>query len=119
MIALNTEKSSDPICPSSGCPEKKKKTHPMDYKVPDFGVDHDIISTQKHIADQEKKHGKWTPKTEDPDAAKKIQLKSAVKRPSDRKAVQLKTEVQLESKEQQKAEFANLKALMKNNWGTK
>ena len=27
----------------------------MKFRYPDFGVDHDIISTQKHIADQEKR----------------------------------------------------------------
>ncbi len=27
----------------------------MNYKVADFGVDHDIIATQKHISDQEKR----------------------------------------------------------------
>merc|ERR1719284_2382521 len=30
---------------------------PMDYFVPNFGVDKDIIATQKHIADTEKKLG--------------------------------------------------------------
>jgi len=39
-----------------------KLDYPIDYKVPDFGMDHDIIHTQKHIKDQEDrlKH-KWTP----------------------------------------------------------
>jgi len=44
--------SSDPICPSSGCFEKKKK-YPRNYFVPDFGVDSDIVSTQKNIDDAE------------------------------------------------------------------
>ena len=59
---------SDPICSSAfpGCPTKKEAaSHPKDYKVPNFGMDHDIIDTQKHIADEEKKHGKWTPVQDD------------------------------------------------------
>jgi hypothetical protein len=28
-----------------------KLDYPINYKVPDFGVDHDIIATQKHISD--------------------------------------------------------------------
>ena len=27
--------------------------HPVDYDVPNFGVDHDILATQKHIGDAE------------------------------------------------------------------
>ena len=37
---------SDPICSSAGCTQYKQPegepSHPMDYFVPDFGVDHDI-----------------------------------------------------------------------------
>jgi hypothetical protein len=37
---------SDPICSSAGCTQYKQPEgppdHPMDYFVPDFGVDHDI-----------------------------------------------------------------------------
>ena len=32
------------------------------YFVPNFGIDHDIVSTQKHVADVEKAKGKWAPK---------------------------------------------------------
>ena len=46
-------------------PNFVKPDHDVDYPVPDFGKDHDIIDTQKHIADQEKKHGKWTPKKDE------------------------------------------------------
>ena len=45
----------------------KRLPPPEPYTVPNFGVDHDIISTQKHIADAEKKYGvmkvKKDPKT--------------------------------------------------------
>ena len=30
---------------------KKKKSHPVDYAVPNFGVDSDIIATQKSYTD--------------------------------------------------------------------
>jgi len=150
---LQLQKTSDPICSSAGCPETKKKGHPVDYPVANFGVDHDIISTQKHIADQEKaQNHKWVPQMENPDDSKKIQLKSdpicpssgcpeskkdrvifpiyprdlthehtaehvreqekiqgTWKTPSDGSAVQIKTDVKLESKEQQRSEFASLK----------
>jgi hypothetical protein len=41
------EQSSDPICSSAGypCDSKKKSGHPVDYKVPNFGVDEDIKNT--------------------------------------------------------------------------
>ena len=45
--------TSDPDCPSSGCPEKKIKGIPRNYFVPNFGLDEDIVSTQKNIADAE------------------------------------------------------------------
>ena len=32
------------------------------YKVPNFGLDHDIIATQKHEKDTARKYGKWNPK---------------------------------------------------------
>ena len=72
LVQLNSGKhhkhshnhKSDPICDSANwpCGSKRKSSHPVDYKVPNFGVDEDIINTQKHVADQEKrqKH-KWTP----------------------------------------------------------
>merc|ERR1719223_1150947 len=56
--------TSDPICSSAGwpCNKKAKSAHPVDYKVPNFGVDEDIIRTQKHMNDAEKKLGhKWKP----------------------------------------------------------
>ena len=44
------------------------KSHPIDYFVPNFGVDVDIKATQKHIKDSEKKLDHvWTPvKLDDP-----------------------------------------------------
>jgi hypothetical protein len=38
------------------------KGHPLDYFVPNFGVDEDVKMTQDNINEQEKKHGKWQPK---------------------------------------------------------
>lgn len=37
------------------------KPPPRDYFVPNFGADKDIIDAQSHIAQQESKHGTWTP----------------------------------------------------------
>merc|ERR1719231_582866 len=40
-------------------------THNMNYFVPHFGEDQDIIDAKKNIADQEALHGKWTPTQDD------------------------------------------------------
>lgn len=49
LVQLN----SDPICSSAGCTQYKHKSTPLgydlDYFVPNFGVDQDIIDTQKSI----------------------------------------------------------------------
>ena len=40
---------SDPICSSAGCNYKSAKSaHPMDYFVPNFGMDQDIMDSQSH-----------------------------------------------------------------------
>lgn len=44
---------------------KKPKPHPVDYFVPNFGLDRDIVDTQASIAAQEAKHGKWVPVQDD------------------------------------------------------
>jgi len=56
---------SDPICNSSGCTQylhPEKDDYPKDYFVPDFGLDHDIVTTQSNTANAEAdlKHT-WTP----------------------------------------------------------
>ena len=62
--------SSDPICSSANWPcdqnKKAKSSEPEDLRRPDFGLDRDVINTQKHIKDQEArlKH-KWTPKQDE------------------------------------------------------
>jgi hypothetical protein len=62
-------RSSDPICSSANWPceqNKSKSPYPINYKVPDFGVDHDIVQTQRHIADEEKRQNhKWNPKKDE------------------------------------------------------
>jgi hypothetical protein len=68
LLQTDEMKTSDPICSSAKwpCGTTKKSPHPVDYKVPNFGVDEDIINTQKHVADQEKKQNhKWTPKQDE------------------------------------------------------
>jgi len=74
---------------------KAPKGHPVDYYVPNFGLDADILVAQKNIADQEKKHGKWSPKQDD----NGVWL---VPQPIDNKsysyaAVQLEDQINLES----------------------
>jgi hypothetical protein len=39
-------------------------SYPINYPVPNFGVDEDIIATKEHLKQQEKKHGKWVVKSE-------------------------------------------------------
>jgi hypothetical protein len=64
-VQLESEVSSDPICSSAGCDQyehPKIKTHPMDYFVPDFGVDHDIQAAHSAIAQAETQlNHKWVP----------------------------------------------------------
>lgn len=40
---------SDPICSSAGCEKRKSKKHPMDYFVPNFGRDTDILNVESSI----------------------------------------------------------------------
>jgi hypothetical protein len=55
VVAAQTRARSDPICNSSGCTQylhpEPADSHPVDYPVPDFGLDHDIVSTHQHEAD--------------------------------------------------------------------
>lgn len=63
---------SDPHCSSAGCTQYKfpaadpAKSHPMDYPVPDFGPDRDIVDTIQHEknASDTLKH-KWVMATEE------------------------------------------------------
>ena len=34
--------------------------HPKDYPVPNFGVDHDIVTSNSNLKNAEKKLGPWT-----------------------------------------------------------
>jgi hypothetical protein len=76
----NAEKSgkkSDPICSSSGwcgpgSGAEKKPEYPVDYKVPNFGVDRDILDSQKNERDAEAKYGIWTPKLKNSTVAAQI-----------------------------------------------
>ncbi len=60
----------DPACSSQGCGPttlhfegEGDSDHPIDYKVADFGVDHDIISSNTNMDASEKKfdNSKWLP----------------------------------------------------------
>ena len=62
--AANVQLDSDPICSSAGCDQYKQKAgppgHPMDYFVPNFGVDHHIAESEasEKWASEETGH-KW------------------------------------------------------------
>ena len=74
--ALMVDADSVPACTSLGCKydsaAKKlvpKDDHPVDYYVPNFGGDKDMVNTKKHWEDLEKIHGPWVypkEKTKDP-----------------------------------------------------
>lgn len=59
---VQTEAESDPICSSAGCTQYKHKKKPrgydINYPVPDFGVDPDIIASHASLdlAEQMKSH---------------------------------------------------------------
>ncbi len=50
-VQIDQSINSDPICPSSGCPEPKppKDEHPMNYKVPNLGMDREILSSIENV----------------------------------------------------------------------
>jgi len=55
----------DPICSSAGCTQydhpKKKEAYKMNYFVPNFGVDQDIIDATENISNAEDTLGPWKP----------------------------------------------------------
>jgi hypothetical protein len=58
--SMDVQIGSDPICSSAGCTQyehPKVESHPMDYFVPNFGVDQDIISHDTSLAIAEKQLG--------------------------------------------------------------
>jgi hypothetical protein len=77
-LQLTSEMTSDPICNSAGCTQynhpkpSKKDKYPMDYPVPNFGRDHDVLTTfnSLEVAEALRQH-KWLyegqgPKKDDP-----------------------------------------------------
>jgi len=48
MLAMQ----SDPICSSAGCTQYKQPEgpagHPMNYHVPNFGMDHEIVASENN-----------------------------------------------------------------------
>ena len=44
---------------------KKPKGHPVDYYVPDFGLDFDIQDSLDNTKELEHKYGKWQPSQDD------------------------------------------------------
>ena len=65
--AVNIDRRREPLLTWS--PTPKKSGHPVDYFVPHFGEDHDIIETKKSWATEEKKQGHFwaiAPPADDP-----------------------------------------------------
>jgi len=67
-INVQLEAESIPACNSFECvkgtaafvfDKEKPGKHPMDYFVPNFGVDKEMAASQQHLDDLEKKYGKW------------------------------------------------------------
>jgi len=63
---------NDPICNSSGCTQylhpDAKDQHPINYGVPDFGVDHDIKVSIANTEVAEEKKPDFNPKPIGPEA---------------------------------------------------
>ena len=56
-VFVQLDEQSDPICSSAGCTQYKHpdfKTHPVDYPVPNFGGDHDILDSHTSLNIAEK-----------------------------------------------------------------
>jgi hypothetical protein len=59
LVQLDSELKSDPICSSAGCtqylhPESKAVSWPMNYGVPNFGMDRDISGAFENLEAAEK-----------------------------------------------------------------
>jgi hypothetical protein len=71
-VQLESSVESDPICSSAGCTQYKLPDDgahwPMDYPVPNFGVDHDIKASHEDlkIAEAQLGHQLVIPKVEKP-----------------------------------------------------
>ena len=79
-------KDSVPACTSLGCKTESivkgvKEEWPKDYKVPDFGIDHDIKTSVKNLDDAEKKLGPWVLPKEDEKKNLLAQPKKDAKQP--------------------------------------
>ena len=75
MSLFNVQTTSDPICSSAGCEQylhpqlPPELQHPIDYPVPNFGVDHGILDVHASIAAAEKQlNHKWEPELKAPEA---------------------------------------------------
>ena len=44
---------------------KKEKGPPLDYYVPNFGLDHDILDSQQNLKEMEHKYGVWKVKEDE------------------------------------------------------
>jgi hypothetical protein len=81
VYQLDQKKGTDksiPACTSIGCKTESVAkppgpNYPVDYKVPDNGMDHDIEHSIQHLKDAEKQLGNWD---YPPKADTKLQIES-------------------------------------------
>ena len=67
VSSIQVSKNEGLFTPKMRAPEGEIAiSHPVDYFVPNFGVDNDIKETIKHTSDLESKFGVWTPKKSAP-----------------------------------------------------
>ena len=122
---------SDPICNSFGCTQylhPTKDSHPVDYPVPDFGMDHDIISTQNSSSNAEKSLDReWNPPSFNDVPKVDAEFKLMQQRSdnflqldkSDALDLQITTNLNLKakSKANMRKEFKQMRTNMMKNWG--
>ena len=54
--AVKLEEAREPLLTWA---PKEPASHPVDYPVPNFGVDHDMLDQEKNLKESEKKLGPW------------------------------------------------------------
>jgi hypothetical protein len=121
---------SDPICSSSGwCGPNiapKSKTD-ADVLYPTGTIDKDIVDTQKHLKDSEKKLGTWDLPAKETKKAL-LQADQAIKgatnainlnQVSSKTATKSAIQAKLMTRQEKASSFAQLREKMMSNWGTK
>mmetsp|Transcript_41302 Transcript_41302/g.62903 ORF Transcript_41302/g.62903 Transcript_41302/m.62903 type:complete len:193 (+) Transcript_41302:599-1177(+) len=107
QVQNDIHQKSDPACNSIECETRhsnpSKREDPVYFNDPKAALDSDIQSTQKHMNDAESKHGHW-------DYLADVQVSNEV---------HLKQKSRLQTRAEKTAQFAQMRAAMMSNWGTK